>query len=932
MSLVCAQCSRVNPSEAAYCFYDGAALAGRAGGPINAGAAPFPSQFVFPNGLACRNFDQLAMACQQHWTEAINLLRQGYLGSFFGGMGRVDLAMAAQEAAKYPDLDRGLDQLLTKLPTQALQEPRLQAEPSEINLGRLKIGDDRALDLHLSNLGMRLLYGTATSDCKWLTLGEAPGHAEKLFQFGSDSVIHVHVRGKDLRAGSKPLEGHLTLDSNGGAITVTVRADVPITPYEGGMFAGAVTPRQIAEKAKANPKEASPYFEKGDIARWYAANGWAYPVQGPIMSGMGAIQQFFEALGVAKPPKVEVNPKTLNLAGAVGKTLETTLEVTEVASKDKRKFVYGWATCDQHWVEVGASKLTGKSATIPITIRIPSPAPPTLDTTLQVTGNGQQKLSVPLQVTVAGGKAGVTVKPPEDVYAPLEIIEEEPPVILEIVDDQPAMAAFAPEAPQTYTPPIPTAANAPAASNGSIAPGEAPSPFAISDAPARSTTTLPAGTAAPPARLPLPVRIVIHLIPVVLLSMCLLSLLVRDIFTKADPGKNIGGGVEDLGPIDSRKFVMIKFDEGRAGEDYTDSMNFAVHKLDPDNPNVPSVKLNWYPNGFGNSIVARIDNQDYQFGVTTFGLWAKGSETGIDVDKQGGKKRSFLFQGKGIMVTQTVTIVPTDPVEVKPGEFKRLPNTCLARYEIKNMDTRSHNVGLRIVMDTCIGDKDDVPFMFPGVNEPVATSMKFESPGVPDFVQVLERPSLRDPGTVVQLGLRVSDKFEAPTRLLLTRYPGALPDVDKKTALGKWEVPVVNFGNDSSIVMYWDIKDMKPKGTRELAFTYGLGTVSADEKLGLTIGGSPHVGGELSIVALIADPAATSVTVTLPKNLELDPKTPAKQDVTRPRPGPDGKLRPTSVTWRVRVTSAGADYVSVQTDTNVAQKRRVTITAKSLFN
>ena len=138
MSLVCAQCSRVNPPEAFYCYYDGAALAGRVSGPINAGAAPFPNQFVFPDGLTCRNFDQLAMACQQNWSAAIKLLREGYLGSFFGGLGRADLALVAQEAAKFPDIDRGLDQLLGKLPTQALQGPKLQAEPSIINLARSK--------------------------------------------------------------------------------------------------------------------------------------------------------------------------------------------------------------------------------------------------------------------------------------------------------------------------------------------------------------------------------------------------------------------------------------------------------------------------------------------------------------------------------------------------------------------------------------------------------------------------------------------------------------------------------------------------------------------------------------------------------------------------------------------------------------------------
>src|SRR5207237_596070 len=152
-----------------YCYNDGAALAGRAGGgPIHAGSASFPTPFVFPNGQACRNFDQLAMTCQQSWPAALDLLKQGFLASFFGGLGRVDLALAAQEAAKFPDPDRGLDQLLGKLPTEVIEAPKLQAEPSEINLGQLPVGTDRTIELHLSNRGMRLLYGSVASDSKWL--------------------------------------------------------------------------------------------------------------------------------------------------------------------------------------------------------------------------------------------------------------------------------------------------------------------------------------------------------------------------------------------------------------------------------------------------------------------------------------------------------------------------------------------------------------------------------------------------------------------------------------------------------------------------------------------------------------------------------------------------------------------------------------------
>ena len=85
MSQVCRQCSRINPADASYCYYDGAILAGHRGsGPINAGSAPFPSQFVFPTGQICKNFDQLALACQQNWSTALEMLKQGFLGTFFG--------------------------------------------------------------------------------------------------------------------------------------------------------------------------------------------------------------------------------------------------------------------------------------------------------------------------------------------------------------------------------------------------------------------------------------------------------------------------------------------------------------------------------------------------------------------------------------------------------------------------------------------------------------------------------------------------------------------------------------------------------------------------------------------------------------------------------------------------------------------------------
>src|SRR5262249_30899682 len=168
MSQLCSRCSRANPSEAAYCYWDGALLAGHAAaGPVNPGTQPFPSPFVFASGQTCANFDQLALACQNNWKVAVDMLRQGFLAGFLGAIGRMDLAQAAHEAARFPDPDRGLDQLLSRLPSNVLQPPRLAVEPKEMNLGQLPVGTDRDLQINLNNDGMRLLYGSVVADCKW---------------------------------------------------------------------------------------------------------------------------------------------------------------------------------------------------------------------------------------------------------------------------------------------------------------------------------------------------------------------------------------------------------------------------------------------------------------------------------------------------------------------------------------------------------------------------------------------------------------------------------------------------------------------------------------------------------------------------------------------------------------------------------------------
>src|ERR1700676_3152037 len=151
MAQTCTKCSRANPADAVYCYYDGLVLGGhsRNGGPVAVGAQSFASPFVFPTGKTCRTFNELALACQDDWAAARDLLQQGYLETFLGGLGRIDLVMAAKEASKFPDHDRGLDQFLSKLPADVLDAPKLAVETQEINLGVLPAGSDgREFKLH----------------------------------------------------------------------------------------------------------------------------------------------------------------------------------------------------------------------------------------------------------------------------------------------------------------------------------------------------------------------------------------------------------------------------------------------------------------------------------------------------------------------------------------------------------------------------------------------------------------------------------------------------------------------------------------------------------------------------------------------------------------------------------------------------------------
>jgi hypothetical protein len=425
--LRCPGCSRANPPDAYYCHHDGKPLFKELQQmPVHIGSLQFPSPFCFSNGQACANFNQLALTCNNLWEEARQLLTEGIWGAFFASMGRLDLTAAARQAASLPDPDRGLSQLIEKFPVDAefLRPPKLAVSSAELDLGQLAPGTDYTFDLVIQNQGLLLLHGIVVSNFDWLVLGDQVkplqaahgpvslrvcqqppavplrgGPTEKMFQTRMGCSIPVRVLGSKLRAGLKPLLGEIIIDTNGGAATIPVRASVPIRPFPkqpNNVLAGVRLPRELAVRAKQYPNEAGVLFEQGAVKVWYASNGWTYPIEGADGRGAGAVQQFFEALGLTKPPRLEIDPGFLVLKGKVGEVLSGTLTVR---TRDARPvYAHGWS--NQEWVSLGPPKYLGTRVQFPVTITVPGDQGKTAEARVTLQGNAKQQFVVPVTVTV----------------------------------------------------------------------------------------------------------------------------------------------------------------------------------------------------------------------------------------------------------------------------------------------------------------------------------------------------------------------------------------------------------------------------------------------------------------------------------------------------------------------------------------------------
>jgi hypothetical protein len=222
---------------------------------------------------------------------------------------------------------------------------------------------------------------------------------------------------------------------------------------------------------------------------------------------------------------------------------------------------------------------------------------------------------------------------------------------------------------------------------------------------------------------------------------------------------------------------------------------------------------------------------------------------------------------------------------------------------------------LRGYIDTYIISNDGAIFAAPTHPNKLLDGVEFKDKLVPEYVQVLERPNLKDPGFVAHLTLSLGAGIEKANRLVLTRH-GAF--------VNNWEMQAMASMGDSALGMFWDPKEIKAGAKRDMAYAYGQGIATSPESEGrfnLVLGGSFEPGKLFTIAAMINDPApGQTLSLDLPPGME---RLEGRQ--IQPVPSVMGEQTQTMVLWKARVTRLGQFPVRVRSSTGVTQTRVITI-------
>ena len=389
-----------------------------------------------------------------------------------------------------------------------------------------------------------------------------------------------------------------------------------------------------------------------------------------------------------------------------------------------------------------------------------------------------------------------------------------------------------------------------------------------------------------------------------------------------------GRGILAIGPASGEIEVAVYESTPTLG-------NFTIGK-----PSGGPILLYGHPDPGTGGTTIRVDGTDY---------WNySGSDIGTAVSRDppypyvdGNRSIMKWNVANGVVLTQTLSLVSS----VSGGSL----NTVEIRYDIENSDTAAHDVGLRIMLDTMLGNNDGAPFRLPGVGD-VTQEVEFTGANMPQYFDVFD--DLANP-TVQARGTLAGGNATPPDRMVFA-YWGHINDtpwdftvdaanaVTSDSALGYYWNPVrMNAGDKKTCITYYGLGQMQV--VTQGNFTVALSSYDAlTRETNNTLSPNPF-----QIITYIQNSGngpitGATATLTLPQGLQLDPNV-VGQTLTKTI-GDLAAQAQVQLTWMVRATdtvrgplaytldvtaSSGADPAQVSRE--IAIPALITIAAAEYF-
>jgi hypothetical protein len=282
-----------------------------------------------------------------------------------------------------------------------------------------------------------------------------------------------------------------------------------------------------------------------------------------------------------------------------------------------------------------------------------------------------------------------------------------------------------------------------------------------------------------------------------------------------------------------------------------------------------------------------------------------------------GKKRHGMqatWTRGDIKITQILEVIAGKPYD-KTAPQKRRMDCLLIKYLVENTGNQDHKVGVRMHIDTLVVNNDGAIFASPTTHPgKLLDGVMLKGKDVPDFIEILQNPSLENPGFKGVFTFKVG-KLQGPERIVLTSLGAG----------GNWDVQAIPAMGDSACAFYWENMEIKPKSKHEVGFAYGQSVACNPENEGkvyINFGGNFEPNKTFTVTAYVEDPVeGQALTLMLPPGLE---RVDGKDTQTVPQPVGDGQ---SVVMWRCRVRQLGTFPVRIRSSNGVTETRVVTVAA-----